>query len=381
MLINNFEKKQAINFFKNLKEEYYKNFKTKSIQLLIVGHILPDTISYYNILDELFDIIYIIPKPNSINPEALEELNTKGFPILKIDREDLRNNPSFFLRKLKNKVNKQFIVLDIGGYFSPLIEKLKREYGGIFLGVIEDTENGHQKYEQLKNSSIPIFSVARSPLKNPEDYLVGQSIVFSAEYVLRMNNNLLNNKEVGVIGFGKIGRSIAQNLFIRNIKTKIYDSNPQQQIQAYSYGYDISSKREFLKNSSIIFCATGNSALEQDDFQELSNGTYIASVTSSDDEMDLHLIKNQYKISKINEFTDLYQGNKNYFYLLNKGNAINFLHNAVVGSFIYLIQAEIFVLIKNLATFKGGCDNIFECRQEIRNKIATIWIKCFTKKS
>lgn len=45
------------------------------------------------------------------------------------------------------------------------------------MGIVEDTENGLQKYENIqkryKNDHIPIFSIARSRSKDFEDYLVG----------------------------------------------------------------------------------------------------------------------------------------------------------------------------------------------------------------
>ena len=51
--------------------------------------------------------------------------------------------------------------------------------------MVEDTENGLRRYLGAWKPPCPVFSVARSPLKDPEDYLVGQSVVFSAEALLR----------------------------------------------------------------------------------------------------------------------------------------------------------------------------------------------------
>jgi adenosylhomocysteinase len=112
----------------------------------------------------------------------------------------------------------KFIILDIGGYFADSFADIDKQFNGNLIGVIEDTENGHQKYVeslQLLNDeekTKPVYSVARSPLKEPEDYLVGQSIVYSVERILRDNNSLLTNKRVFVIGYGKIGKSVASSL-------------------------------------------------------------------------------------------------------------------------------------------------------------------------
>ncbi|MGH3928790.1 MAG: hypothetical protein ACRDTF_02285, partial [Pseudonocardiaceae bacterium] len=38
-----------------------------------------------------------------------------------------------------------------------------------------------------------------------------------------------------------------------------------------------------------------------------------------------------------------------YFYMLADGNAVNFLHGASVGTFIFLVQAEILAALASLA--------------------------------
>ncbi|CAM4901943.1 unnamed protein product [Rotaria socialis] len=111
--------------------------------------------------------------------------------------------------------------MDIGGYFAPYLAELgnKDSYPRLWklLGIVEDTENGHQKYHDAKQS-LPrnvthprIYSVARSQMKMTEDYNVGKSLVRAADTILRqtLDLRLEDHPVVGVIGFGKIGNSIA----------------------------------------------------------------------------------------------------------------------------------------------------------------------------
>jgi adenosylhomocysteinase len=71
-----------------------------------------------------------------------------------------------------------------------------------------------------------VFSVARSPLKDPEDYLVGQSITFSAEALIRSRGDILHGRRAAVIGYGKLGRSIAAMLHAKHVGVTVYDSDP-----------------------------------------------------------------------------------------------------------------------------------------------------------
>lgn len=81
-------------------------------------------------------------------------------------------------------------MLDVGGYFAGVLDHLCAQFSGKIAGVVEDTENGHQRYAELDKLPCPVFSVARSPLKDPEDYLVGQSVVFSTDRRRRRRDRL-----------------------------------------------------------------------------------------------------------------------------------------------------------------------------------------------
>ncbi|MDK7093922.1 hypothetical protein QP371_07020, partial [Gardnerella swidsinskii] len=80
-----------------------------------------------------------------------------------------------------------FSIIDIGGYFAPRLSEIQKNFKGQLFKIIEDTENGYQKYEtQFHNNviTIPILSVARSSLKIEEDFLVGHEIVVKSEIFL-----------------------------------------------------------------------------------------------------------------------------------------------------------------------------------------------------
>lgn len=347
----------------------------KNLGLIVVSHILPDKLAFLEMLNKHFGISAIVPKPKSIDKETHNLIKSK-YRFLHLQREELsdfgRHLPLF-----KEALGaRRFVVLDVGGYFAPNVENLSKTFGSQFLGVVEDTENGHARYMGMKDVSVPILSVARSPLKEPEDYLIGQSILFSAEAVLRGNNQILMNKKALVIGYGKIGKSIALSLANRNVDVKVYDHDPIRMAQALSHGFDVSDKRE-LATSDIVFCATGNKSLCNGDFSTLKKGAYVASVTSSDDEFDLSNLRHRYFSTPVNPTINKYYRDNHYFYLINEGNAVNFLHKASVGSYIHLVQAEIFAASAKIAA--GNAQNGFgELSSPERKRIAGVWLKNFS---
>lgn len=188
------------------------------------------------------------------------------------------------------------VLVDIGGYFAPCLDTLVEKFSGRVLGVVEDTENGHQRYAALDHLSCPVVSVARSPLKDCEDHLVGRSIVFSTDALVRARGDILTSRNACVIGFGKVGRAIAQTLRAQDLRVTVHDTDPVKRVQAHSQGFRTStSTAEALRDADLVLCATGNLALRHGDFAALRNGAYVASVTSSEDELELGSLHGLYQ--------------------------------------------------------------------------------------
>lgn len=332
-------------------------------------------------LSQVAPIAGILPKPNSIDSKELEKVAQKH-EILQWKRKDASNNilvvPKF--HELLKSDKQELVILDIGGYFAPNLNELSDALGGRLKGVVEDTENGLQNYMQLPEVPCPILQTARSPLKKPEDYLVGQSLVFSAEALLRELGIVMTNQNVLILGYGKIGHSIAETFGRRNIKTMIYDHDPIRRLQARSHGFETPPRDAGLEKADLVFSATGRKALKEEDFAKLKKGAFVATVTSADDELDIDGLVNRYQAQPVTDRVDQYTSrtSNHYLYLMNQGNAVNFVHQAIVGPYIYLIQGELLRALQLAA--QGGLSNaILELPKEERQRIATLWMDKFSE--
>lgn len=363
-------------FFKSITESY-----SKEISVIAVSHIIPSSESYILSLQENFNLIGIIPKPNSINQKTLAALKEANVPVLdQFTRENIASNPTE-LTDLLAKYD-DICMVDIGGYFSEIIDLIKKSLGKKLLGVVEDTENGHQKYEKNMPENLRVISVARSPLKSFEDQLVGNGVAHAAETVLRNLNMLITYKSCGIIGYGKIGRGIFQYLQQRGIQSYVCEIDPMRAVQASCDGANVVSIDHLLKNSDIVFCATGSQAIDILKLRDLKRGAFLASVTSSDDEFDLRFIDSEYAKDKITDDITRYSKRGHYFHLMNDGNAINFLYSAAVDKYIYLVQGELVASIDRL--FRENKENtktnkILVNSQSSQNVIADAWLNYILK--
>ena len=329
----------------------YKNVDS----VLVVMHANVEFLNFLTALARVTRIAGVIPKASSKKFANLDALK-KQYPVFDIDRSEILASPDQFINAIDRLIkNERFAIIDMGGYFSHVALDLTKKFDDQIIGIVEDTENGHQKYEALIKRKrpcenlVPVISVARSSLKEPEDSLVGQAIVFSAEAIMRAQGLILLGKRVGVIGFGKIGRSIAFSLLSRGSRVDVFHSNPILLASALSLGFHTSSRSEFLRSADVLFCATGNKSLSMDDEDLFKGGLHIFCATSSDDELSACL---RYKIDVTSVVVrphtcKIYLKDK-YAYIHNKGNSVNFVHGAVVYSFIELVQGEIIYSIGSL---------------------------------
>jgi adenosylhomocysteinase len=344
----------------------------------LVTHLLPERPAFIRAVAAMSRLRAVLPKPKSISPAARREVE-HTVPVDTLSR-DLFADPDAALDYLESRAaGEDLVLLDVGGYFAPSLAEVHARFSGRLLGVVEDTENGHRRYQDLDKLPCPVISVARSPLKDPEDFLVGQSVVFSTEAVMRGRGDILHGRPALVIGFGKLGSSIARLLHAKGVQVTVFDIDPVRRTQALAQGFTVARDRESaLTGAGLVLCATGAVSLRGEDFPHLRNGAYVATVTSSEDELELAGLPEVYTRAMAGEHVTRYQTTGHYFYLANGGNAVNFLHGASVGPFIFLVQAEILASIRML-TRGDRAPGIHEVPAADRAAIAATWLSYFNR--
>ncbi|MCO5969609.1 NAD(P)-binding domain-containing protein [Actinoallomurus soli] len=271
--LEDFELSRVDAFFRRITSRYEAS---ERVSALVITHLLGERPAFLRAVGRLAEIAAVLPKPKSIDSRALEQI-TALLPVDGLERAAFAD-PARALEYLEVRAaGRRIVLLDVGGYFAPGLEHVCADFSGQVVGVVEDTENGHQRYEALGKLPCPVFSVARSPLKDPEDYLVGQSVTFSAEALIRARGDILQGRPAAVIGYGKLGRSVAAMLHAKHVGVTVYDCDPIRRTQALSQGFRTTSTlAQAIAGAGVIVCATGNLALREDDFAKISNGAYIA---------------------------------------------------------------------------------------------------------
>ncbi|MEG0006727.1 MAG: adenosylhomocysteinase [Aeromonas sp.] len=359
-------------FFRHFIEQQ----RLEDLCILLVTHLLPDRPHFIQVLDQVGRVGAILPKPKSVHGPTLAWVQ-QHYPVLPLNRH-WTNDPEGVIAQIAPLVqpHERLIILDIGGYFARTQAILCEHFGDRFIGVVEMTENGHQRYEQ-EPLAAPVISVARSPLKQAEDIQIGLSVVYSAESLARTLRRTFNVCQATLFGYGKVGRSIARELRCRNLHLELVETDALRQVEALSHGFKLVSKQEALGRAELVICSTGNGSLDLADLLALRPGAMLASVTSADDEFAFCLSQLPWPSEEVcPHVLALTRPDGSTIFLLNRGEAINFVHGAVIGEYVYLVLAEIIEGVRQLArqTPEPG---LFELPQATMNAIARHWLADF----
>jgi adenosylhomocysteinase len=347
----------------------------KEIKFIVIGHMVPTLPFYIDALGQVGTVELLVPKNSTPDSETRKWVDEKGFKVLqeKDAREHLRTS---WHKYVKTDNNCKIIVIDIGGYFAPAMkEYVKKEHSGVnILGYVEDTENGYQKYfanipEMIRNCETqaeklnveprsifnlvpPIISVARSQIKESEDYNVGKAITDATDHVLRTKyyTHLAESKTILVIGYGKIGSAAAQ---VTSQKTRgpvlVCEIDNVRKLKASAHSFVVVDLFEGLKQADVIISCTGNRCLGAEHIEYIKHNAYISSCTSKDDEFDKSFI--DALGAKVSD-TDSYSVGSKIINLLNGGNSINFIEKAVHGYFIHGVLASL--IVSAITIFKNS---------------------------
>lgn len=271
----------------------------------------------------------------------------------------------------------RLIIADMGGYFAPQLERLRERLGDRWAGVVEDTANGHVRYAGVAPGA-PVVSLARSAIKLPEDVIVGQTIARALVETLSCYGPGPGRMTNLVLGFGRIGRSAAEELARCGMDVVVHDPDPLRQIEAQTAGFALPPREWALREARAIICASGNRSLVTEDLAKVRRGCVIASATSADDEFDFSGIGSQWRrfAGPSNTLILRSPDSRREVVFVNRGQAANFQYGAVVGPSIHLVHAALVASLIQL--LKGQVPNgLSDLHLEDQREVAAWWSDCF----
>ncbi len=195
-------------------------------------------------------------------------------------------------------------------------------------GATEETTTGVLRFRAMEREGVlrfPVIAVNDAMSKHLYDnrFGSGQSVV---DGVLRSTNVQVGGKRVVVLGYGWVGKGVAERFRGLGARVAVVEVDPFKALEAYMDGYEVMSSMEAAKVGDIFITCTGNiKVLTDRHFEVMKDGAILANAGHFDVEIDVKALRSMAASEEevrpnVREFT-MPDGRR--LYLLGEGRLVN----------------------------------------------------------
>lgn len=251
------ESRQKLLLSENIINELFdSNCGIENIVILHINHCMENSFEFCRVLSTVFETVIFVGAPyNNLMPPI--EDSFIGYAA--IDSKDRKTSDIYrngvicdtygggFIELVHKMIEqavindiipllekgKRLLVIEDGGYHYKVFREFSKQYPILIssmLGAVEQTTSGTLRGYRLARELgyyYPHTSVARSDIKmNIESRFIAERVVEELSRFLYGINAFLEFHEILLVGYGVIGRAIAQLLKGRAVDLCVYDTNP-----------------------------------------------------------------------------------------------------------------------------------------------------------
>lgn len=186
------------------------------------------------------------------------------------------------------------IVVDDGAELTTRMVRHRPDLLGGLRGVSEETTTGVARLRAMDSAGrlvFPAIAANDAACKHLFDnrYGTGQTTV---QAVLALTNSTLWGAAVTVVGYGWVGRGVAQYARGLGARVTVVEVDPVKALEAHMEGYGVGSLSEVLPGSQVVVTATGGvDALPAESVALLRDGAIVANVGHDDREIDVGALR------------------------------------------------------------------------------------------
>jgi adenosylhomocysteinase len=218
-------------------------------------------------------------------------------------------------------------------------------------GALEATTSGIHLLQQHE-LNFPVFEWNTIALKDKFEnrFHVGDGIWTAFNIVTGLG---LFGKHVLVIGYGSVGKGIAERARTLGAIVHVADLDPIRLLESRHHGCNAVTLEEGLQQAQIIVTATGvEKVLHEEHFRQLKNGAMLLNAGHSGLELDTPWLYQQ-PFETMTNHIDRFTLDGKTFYLLTKGNLLN-LAAGVGPQATELFDAYTAIMLRGLLWLMDG---------------------------
>jgi len=231
---------------------------------------------------------------------VLEWLRGRGLAVRPV--EEVRE----YVDEVQNDLpaDARFVIVEDGGYFTPLLHQLGSPLADHVIGAVEQTTKGLHATEDWGRSAggrqdldglmrFPLISIPDSRIKlKVEPPLIALSIV---NCIQALDHSLsLPGMRVGLIGLGTIGMEVLKLLRAMGAVVTGFDPDASRVTEARMTGSELgSTAADAARGRKLVIGCSGRRSITADVIANLDHGAWLASGSSDLVEIDREYLEDQ----------------------------------------------------------------------------------------
>lgn len=187
-------------------------------------------------------------------------------------------------------------IIDDGAELTMRMAKHRPELFEHLRGVSEETTTGVARLRSLHAAGrLPFPSMAANDASCKfmfdNRYGTGQSTI---QAILALTNFLMAGKRVAIVGYGWVGRGLANYVRALGGRAVVVEADPIRALDAFMEGHDVAPIAEALPDADIVITATGGMrAVGSKDFPHLKANAVLANAGHHDLEVDVASLREE----------------------------------------------------------------------------------------
>ena len=350
----------------------------------VVQHLYPDTLRLLLLLHKHVAIDCVIGIGYSGSAEVAEQLRKEGIRVCTPSYEELEKTVKQELGESLARSRAEgfkLVLHEVGGYSISCLHISFPEEIERVTGAIEITKQGVWVAKELPSLQIPQLNCAETRLKEVEGKLVGEAVVAAFDNIIRELGVAMSGRAAMVVGYGWVGKGVAESLKSRGVQVAVYDRDPVKRVNAAVDGFNIrinpqASEIKDLVDLDFLIGASGSLSIEKRLIDSLPDKCFIVSGSSKNHEIDLKYLSQVSSLPKrIHEHVEAYaiESGEKTCYLVNDGYPVNFTSSSVPDEIVEFLFSEFIILMKELLENRPPPGQ-YPLDPELENIAANVWL-------
>lgn len=263
----------------------------KGVKIAVVVHLEAKTAFLATVLaDAGAEVIVAGSNPRTTRNDVVEALRERGLTVVAAEGGDYESWEAELLAAADHAPD---YIIDDGAELTMRMLRHRPELYARLKGVSEETTTGTARLNTLEAAGklhYPALTANEARCKHLFDnkFGTGQTTV---QAMLHLSNRQMAGAVVVVIGYGFVGRGIAQYAKAMGARTSVIEIDPVRSLEAHMDGHRVGAAKDVLPEATMVITATGGMrAVGDRDLPYLKSDVLLANAGHHDLEVDVDAI-------------------------------------------------------------------------------------------